>query len=93
METGSNNIPTLYIRSKSIDASTGSSEKVCSRDGNNIFAFDVANFVNYYRETVSNSGKVRFNLKYKIGVDGNGKDIYRPFMSNPISWDFGSGKL
>jgi len=93
METGNGNIPTLYIRSKSIDASTGSSNKAYSRDGNHIFAFDVADFVNYYRETVSNSGKVRFNLKYKTGVDGNGNDIYRPFMSNPISWDFGPGKL
>jgi len=88
METGSSNIPTLYIRSKSTGASTGSSDKAYSRDGNIIFAFDVADFVNYYRETVSNSGKVRFNLKYKIGVDANGKDVYRSFMSNPISWSF-----
>jgi len=89
MESGSGNIPTLYIRAKSTGAWTGSSGKAYSRDGNNIFAFDVAGFVDYYRETVSNSGKVRFNLKYKIGVDANGKDVYRSFMSNPISWDFG----
>jgi len=88
METGSNNIPTLYIRAKHIDASTGSSDKAYSRDGNNIFAFDVADFVNYFRETISNSGKAHFNLKYKTGVDANGNDIYRSFISNPISWNF-----
>jgi len=91
METGSDNIPTLYIRAKQVIPSIANSGNARSKDGN-IFAFDVAGFVNYYRETISNSGAVRFNLKYKIGVDANGKDIYRSFMSNPISWDFGSEK-
>jgi len=85
IETGSSNIPTLYIRAKQISAS---SNKAYSRDGNAIFAFDAADFVKYYRETISNNGKVRFNLKYKTGVDANGNDIYRPFMSNPLWWDF-----
>ena len=85
IEENSDNHPTLYIRSKSM---TGSG-KAQSRDGNMIFAFDVANFVKHYQETISKEGKVYFNLKYKTGVDSNGKDIYRPFKSNPLSWDFG----
>ena len=85
IESGSSNIPTLYIRAKKI---SDTSNKAYSRDGNAIFAFDAADFVKYYRETISNNGRVRFNLKYKTGVDANGNDIYRPFMSNPLSWDF-----
>jgi len=88
IETGSGNIPTFYIRAKQVSASAGSSNQAYSRDGNNIFAFDVADFVNYYRETISNNDKVSFNLKYKTGVDANGKDVYRSFLSNPISWNF-----
>ena len=90
IETGSGNNPTLYIRSKQVDAPAESSGNVQSKDGNIIFAFDVADFVNQYRETISENGLIRFNLKYKTGVDANGNDVYRSFMSNPILWDFGS---
>jgi len=89
IEQNSGNYPTLYIRSKQVSASTDNIGNAESRDGNFIFAFDVADFVKQYQGTTSNNdGVVRFNLKYKIGVDANGNDIYRPFMSNPIAWNF-----
>jgi len=84
------NYPTLYIRSKKVDAPAG-----CNARDNlqrNIFAFDVKEFVNYYKESVSSTGQIRFNLKYKIGVDLEGKDIYRDFTSNPIPWNFDGKK-
>ena len=81
------NYPTLYIRAKQIDASAADSEKAYSiRDGN-IFAFDVKDFANYYKETFPTKN-VEFNLKYKTGVDAAGKDVYRSFLSNPIPWTF-----
>ena len=79
--------PTLYIRAKQANASTSAR----STEGNLVFAFDVADFVKYYHENIS-TNRVRFNLKYKTGIDANGKDIYRPFMSNPITWDFDTVK-
>ena len=90
LENGS--YPTLYIRSKQINASAEGHGKARSRDGYIIFAFDVNDFVDYYRQAISSSGYVRFNLKYKTDVDVNGNDIYKEFMSNPISWDFSLGK-
>jgi len=91
IESGSNN-PTLYIRAKQVDAPESSFGNAQSTDGNLIFAFDVADFVMHYKGTISDSSRIRFNLKYKTGVDANGNDVYRPFMSNPISWNFDSGK-
>jgi len=79
--------PTLYIRSKQLNISAESNKKARSNEGN-IFAFDATGFVEYYRKTISSTGPVRFNLKYKTNVDANGDDIYRSFMSNPISWNF-----
>jgi len=88
IEDNQNNYPTLYIRAKKTDPSPRSDDKAYSNDGN-IFAFDAADFADYYSKTISATDKtVKFNLKYKIGVDANGKDIYREFMSNPISWKF-----
>ena len=92
IEKTGNSYPTLYIRSKPINTSPGNLKPAYSRDGNMIFAFDAAGFVDYYRKAISPTGPVRFNLKYKNGVDSNGNDIYRAFMSNPISWRFGVGK-
>jgi len=85
-EIESGNYPTLYIRSKQVNASTEYQAK--DRLNRRVFAFDVADFVNYYREKISSTDVIQFNLKYKIGTDSNGKDIYKEFMSNPISWDF-----
>ena len=87
IETGS--YPTLYIRSKQINASPESPGKARSKDGN-IFAFDAAGFVDYYRKAISSTGIIRFNLKYNTGVDAVGNDIYKAFISNPISWNFQS---
>ena len=89
IENGS--YPTLYIRSKQINASPESSGKARSKDGN-IFAFDVIDFVKYYRKEISPTEAVRFNLKYKTNVDQSGNDVYKAFLSNPISWNFSSGK-
>jgi hypothetical protein len=91
IENGNNHYPTLYIRSKKLETSGENVRKAQTKDGN-IFAFDVSDFVDYYRRTISSTGKVHFNLKYKIDVDAQGKDIYRSFMSNPISWNFNTIK-
>ena len=91
IESGSSSYPTFYIRSKQMNIPGENSGKARSKDGN-IFAFDVTDFVNYYRNAISSTGFVQFNIKYKTGVDTNGNDIYKEFMSNPISWDFNSKK-
>ena len=90
-EIENGNYPTLYIRSKQVNASTANPGNAYS-EIENIFAFDVADFVNYYRKTISSTGLVQFNLKYKTDVDETWNDIYKEFMSNPISWDFSSKK-
>jgi len=87
IEKNSNSYPTLYIRAKQTNASSANSGKARSQDGN-VFAFDVADFVKYYNDLNISTNQVRFNLKYKTGVDANGNDIYRSFRSNPISWVF-----
>ena len=85
-----NNFPTLYIGAKQVNDPDVNQAKDENR--RNVFAFNVADFVNFYRKEISQTGPVRFNLKYKTGVDSNGKDIYRAFLSNPISWNFNSAK-
>ena len=89
IEKNGNNYPTLYIRAKQTNVSTSAR----STDGNLVFAFDAADFVKYWKNLNISTNRVRFNLKYKTGVDANGKDIYRSFMSNPIAWDFNTVKL
>jgi hypothetical protein len=76
----SNGYPTLYIRAKSLSTSSS------SHNGKRIFAFDMTDFITYYKKTFSEQNKIRFNLKYYIETI-NGKDIYREFLSNPLSWD------
>jgi hypothetical protein len=71
----SNGHPTLYIRAKASSART--------RPDKLIFAFDMTGFINYYWETSSEKNTVQFNLKYYAGT---GKDGYREFLSNPLSW-------
>ena len=62
----SNSYSTLYIRAKQLNVSVESSEKAHSNDGN-IFAFDVADFVNFYDKSASSANAIRwFNLKYKV---------------------------
>jgi hypothetical protein len=75
--------PTLYIRAKKVDIVPVSAYK----KDEIIFAFQMSEFINYYRKSIANTGPIRFNLKYKIGKDESGKDIYRAFLSNPLSWN------
>ena len=84
IEKNGNNYPTLYIRAKQTDASASAR----STEGNLVFAFDAADFAKYWDNLKMSTDWARFNLKYKTGVDANGKDIYRSFMSNPVAWDF-----
>ena len=86
IENSSNNYPTLYIRSKQINSTVADQAK--DEQGRKVFSFDVADFANYYREEISSNELVKFNLKYKTGVDSNGDDIYKEFMSNPMTWKF-----
>lgn len=87
IENGS--YPTLYIRSKQVNTPTEYQAK--DRQNRTVFAFYAEDFVNYYREKISSTDVIRFNLKYKTGIDNNGNDVYREFMSNPISWNFKTG--
>jgi hypothetical protein len=81
-----NKYPTLYIRSKKIETTANTS---AGRPDKNetVFAFDMTEYIDYYRKNISSSGVVGFNLKYKTGVDEEGNDTYREFRSNPIKWD------
>jgi hypothetical protein len=79
------NIPTLYIRTKKINAVRLAAPSHVRR--NTVFGFRMSEYVQYYRKHVSGSGPVRFNLKYKIGTGRDGKDVYREFRSNPLSWN------
>jgi len=82
----SNDYPTFYIRSKQVNASD--EHQALDKDKRKVFAFDVTDFVIYYRNNNFPTGPIRFNIKYKNGENSNGKDIYKDFLSNPISWNF-----
>jgi hypothetical protein len=80
--TDSNSHPNLYIRTKRLEDSS-----IGEGDNKIIFGFDMTAFIDYYKEHISSSNPVTFNLKYKIGTDKEGKDVYRDFQSNPIKWN------
>jgi hypothetical protein len=75
----SNGHPTLYIRAKTSPASR-------LHSGKRIFAFDMTDFITYYERTFPGKNRIQFNLKYYIDTS-NGQDIYREFLSNPLSWN------
>lgn len=70
-------IPTLYIKSKKSEPAAGSVKKVWTNYG-----FDMTDFLS----SEFGTKPVKFNIKYKIGTI-NGKDVYKPFDSNPINWN------
>jgi hypothetical protein len=80
IENPNNGYPTLYIRSKKTETSADSSGQ------GTVFAFDMTKFIAYYLTNIADKDVIGFNIKYKIGVDEEGKDIYRAFISNPITW-------
>ena len=81
-----NNFPTLYIRAKTTELSQSENRSNKGKD-NTVFAFDMTEFIDYYRKNISKTEPVTFNLKYKTGEDKDGNDIYREFKSNPIPWN------
>jgi hypothetical protein len=81
-----NSYPVLYIRSKQVN--TPAENQAKDQLNRKVFAFDVADFVKYYKEKYASTGMIRFNIKYKTGTDSNGKDVFKEFMSNPMSWIF-----
>jgi hypothetical protein len=79
-----NGHPTLYIRAKEDNSLIYMED---AKIGRTIAAFDMTEFLDKYGVTISGGAKaVKFNLKYKIGTNNEGKDIYREFISNPITW-------
>jgi hypothetical protein len=78
-------IPTFYIRAKKVTAVPASVRGSAKNSGEIIYAFDMSDFVKYYKNDISNNGPVKFNLKYKTKTQ-EGKDIYKGFQSNPLSW-------
>jgi hypothetical protein len=83
-EEENSDYPTLYIRAKKVGIVPVSTEY---KKDEVIFAFNMLDFINYYKKNISNTGLVKFNLKYKTGQTADGKDIYREFNSNPLSWN------
>ena len=81
-----NDFPTLYIRAKTTELKSTDNYSNKGKD-ETIFAFDMTEFIDYYRKNISKTAPVTFNLKYKVGEDKDGKDIYREFKSNPIPWN------
>jgi hypothetical protein len=83
-EKGEGGFPTLCIRSQQ-------TETVASAPHPNmretVYAFDMSAYIRYFRESVSATGPIRFNLKYKTGVNADGTDEYHNFLSNPLTWD------
>jgi hypothetical protein len=73
--------PTLYIRAKKKDIVPATrADKQTT-----VFAFEMSDFIKYYRDNISKDGSIIFNLKYKTETK-DGKDVYRAFQSNPIHW-------
>ncbi len=72
--------PTLYVRAKKSNSSTGSNInlKTC-------WAFEMTTFATRYKDPSSNI--VQLNIKYRTGVDDEGKDIYKTLEGSPISWE------
>jgi hypothetical protein len=76
-----NGHPTLYIRSRKSDSSNFKGQR------ETIYAFEMSDFIDYYKENISAEGLVKFNLKYHTGKDENGEDVYRSFKKKPIEWE------
>ena len=74
--------PTLYIRAKEVKPSV---EPLAQNKNSFIYAFDMTEFVKYYKDEISKENPMRFNLKYKVKKEG--EDEYRAFESNPIPWN------
>lgn len=72
-----NNMPTFYIKAKRVSTAAGNAKKVLTHYG-----FDMTNFLD---SELGASSPVKFNIQYKIGTK-DGKDVYKPFKMNPISW-------
>jgi len=83
-EKHENQYPMLYIRSKPVASNM---QHFYNDRNETIHAFDMQQYVEYFRQEVSETGPVRFNVKYKIGNDNDGNDIYREFNSNPLTWE------
>jgi len=82
----SNKYPTLYIRAKTTAISSTGNQSNDEKE-ETIFAFDMTEFIDYYRKNISEKTLVTFNLKYKVGENKEGGDIYKEFISNPIPWN------
>ncbi|MDR1783346.1 MAG: hypothetical protein LBR13_03705 [Dysgonamonadaceae bacterium] len=82
--TQTSGTPTFYIRAKALASATSKNSA-----NSNVYAFDLDQFVQKYKELygIGTGSSVRFNLRYKVRTE-NGEDVYRDFMSNPISWRF-----
>jgi hypothetical protein len=79
----SNGYPTLYIRTRQKELTPLEHSQL--HQNRVIYAFDMTDFVDYYKRSFSGKSTVQFNLKYYVETK-NGKDVYREFLSNPLSW-------
>ncbi len=68
-------IPYLYICAKKTNTSSAAVKETYRTQ-----VFDMLSFVNEYKK----DKEIKFYLKYKVGVDGNGNNIYQSATSSPI---------
>jgi hypothetical protein len=81
-ETHVNGYPVLYIRSKKIDEPEN---RFFNTNPDMIFAFDMTDYIEYFREKMPESDAIYFNIKYKIENDKE-NDVYKEFDNNPLPW-------
>lgn len=74
--------PTLYIRSKKVGEILPVHQSSARKS--TVFGIQMTEYIAGYKEKFASP--VKFNLKYKIGTDKDGEDVYREFRSNPITW-------
>ena len=72
-----NEIPTIYLRAKSVSTGSGSERAV-----GQYYAFDMYYFFTTHKDSDNN---VKFNIKYKVGVNEDGTGKYNDLDSNPLT--------
>ncbi len=71
--------PTLYIRAKKDGEGTETKGAYLY-----FYAFDMTS---YFSSHKTDATEIKFNIKYKTGVDDEGKDVYKSWTNNPFIWE------
>ncbi len=76
--------PTLYIRARPFISNIKYNSLQTDEKNTVHYGFDMTGFLDKY---MTSGNSVTFNLKYKTGTK-DGKDVYKSFKDNPITWSF-----